>query len=141
MARFAGQTGRMGDHFALPLANESNSSPPVVVPGLRWEELPGVRNAAFATGRVTHCDRAASIEQRPGREVTEISFLQDPVAEVGGGILAAPGSRAYNPVSDVTPPELAPAVVLDNGADSRCPGPLSRLFCTPCDSSHDQVMG
>ncbi|MBV9025226.1 MAG: S-methyl-5-thioribose-1-phosphate isomerase [Streptomycetaceae bacterium] len=82
------------------------------------------------------------IEQRPGREVTEISFPQISVAEAGGGILLAPlGAQAYNPAFDVTPPELITALVTENGVASPLSGASLAALCPPCDSGHDQVMG
>jgi methylthioribose-1-phosphate isomerase len=82
------------------------------------------------------------IEQRPGHEVTEISFPRAPVSEAGGGILVAPlGSQAYNPAFDVTPPELTTAVVTENGVASPVSAAALAALCPPCGSGHDQVMG
>jgi methylthioribose-1-phosphate isomerase len=82
------------------------------------------------------------IEQRPGHEVTEISFPQTSASEAGGGILVAPlGSQAYNPAFDVTPPELITAIVTENGVASPMSGTALAGLCPPCGSGHDQVMG
>lgn len=82
------------------------------------------------------------IEQRPGHEVTEISFPRTSASEAGGGILVAPlGSQAYNPAFDVTPPELITAIVTEKGVASPMSGTALVGLCPPCGSGHDQVMG
>jgi methylthioribose-1-phosphate isomerase len=48
-----------------------------------------------------------TIEQRPAREVTEVT---------PGVRVTPPGAPVYNPAFDVTPPALVSAVVTENGA-------------------------
>ncbi|MFD3818062.1 S-methyl-5-thioribose-1-phosphate isomerase [Streptomyces rubiginosohelvolus] len=63
------------------------------------------------------------IEQRSGKEVTELTSPQDLSADGGGGIVVAPlGAPAYNPAFDVTPPELITAIVTEEGAISPVTG-------------------
>ncbi|WP_431788194.1 S-methyl-5-thioribose-1-phosphate isomerase [Streptomyces sp. G9] len=63
------------------------------------------------------------VEQRSGKEVTELTSPQDLSAGGGGGIVVAPlGAPAYNPAFDVTPPELITAIVTEEGAISPVTG-------------------
>jgi len=64
------------------------------------------------------------VEQRPGREVTELTSPQVGAdGEDAGGLLVAPlGTQAYNPAFDITPPELITAIVTEEGAVSPVTG-------------------
>ncbi|MGW6456218.1 S-methyl-5-thioribose-1-phosphate isomerase [Streptomyces sp. NPDC055078] len=68
---------------------------------------------------------AIEVEQRAGHEVTETAAPQPRTAAEGkgGGLLVAPpGTQAYNPAFDVTPPELVTAIVTEEGALSPVTG-------------------
>lgn len=67
---------------------------------------------------------AIVVEQRSGIEVTEITSR--PGFPAGGGgvgiAVAPPGTKAYNPAFDVTPPELVTAIVTEEGVISPVTG-------------------
>ena len=63
------------------------------------------------------------VEQRPGQEVTDFT---PPRTEEGAAVrpvpVAPPGTQAYNPAFDVTPPALITALVTENGVASPVDG-------------------
>ncbi len=63
------------------------------------------------------------VEQRSGREVTEVTSLRSGSTGGGGGMVVAPlGAPVYNPAFDVTPPELITAIVTEEGVISPVTG-------------------
>ncbi|WTW95142.1 S-methyl-5-thioribose-1-phosphate isomerase [Streptomycetaceae bacterium NBC_01309] len=66
------------------------------------------------------------VEQRDGGEVTELSGMP----------LTPPGSPAYNPAFDVTPPALITAIVTESGVLS----PVSAIAIARMSAGHDPVM-
>jgi methylthioribose-1-phosphate isomerase len=102
------------------VANKVGSYPLAVL--ARYHHVPFIVVAPVTTVDPDTPDGASiEVEQRPGREVTEVTAPQVPVAgaEAGGGVPVAPlGTQAYNPAFDVTPPELVTAIVTEEGAVS-----------------------
>lgn len=66
------------------------------------------------------------VERRDGGEVTELSGMP----------LTPPGSPAYNPAFDVTPPALITAIVTESGVLS----PVSAIAIARMSAGHDPVM-
>ncbi|MGW1812576.1 S-methyl-5-thioribose-1-phosphate isomerase [Streptomyces sp. NPDC002125] len=64
------------------------------------------------------------IEQRSAAEVTEVTSVLGVAAggEGGGTAVAPPGTKAYNPAFDITPPELVTAIVTEEGVISPVTG-------------------
>ncbi|MCQ4084922.1 S-methyl-5-thioribose-1-phosphate isomerase [Streptomyces sp. RB6PN25] len=122
-------------------ANKVGSYPLAVL--AHYHHVPFIVVAPTTTIDLDTPDGASiDIEQRPGHEVTEISFPQAPVSEAGGGMLVTPlGAQAYNPAFDVTPPELITAVVTENGVASPVSAASLAALSPPCGPGHDQVMG
>ncbi|UYQ62431.1 S-methyl-5-thioribose-1-phosphate isomerase [Streptomyces peucetius] len=105
------------------VANKIGSYPLAVL--ARYHHVPFVVVAPTTTVDLATADGAAiEVEQRPGREVTEVTSPQSAVAGAGsGGQSVAPlGTQAYNPAFDVTPPELVTAIVTEEGALSPVTG-------------------
>jgi len=100
------------------VANKVGSYPLAVL--ARYHQVPFVVVAPVTTVDPGTPDGASiEVEQRSGHEVTEVTAAGMAGAEVGGGIpVAPPGSRAYNPAFDVTPPELVTALVTEAGVVS-----------------------
>ncbi|RKN39845.1 S-methyl-5-thioribose-1-phosphate isomerase [Streptomyces hoynatensis] len=90
------------------VANKVGSYPLAVL--ARHHDVPFVVVAPVTTVDPEAADGSAiPVEQRPGREVTEVR----------PGVQVAPvGAQAYNPAFDVTPPELVTAIVTDLGVVS-----------------------
>ncbi|MET8578754.1 S-methyl-5-thioribose-1-phosphate isomerase [Streptomyces sp. NPDC005012] len=86
------------------VANKVGTYPLAVL--ARYHHVPFVVVAPWTTVDVGTPDGASiEVEQRAGREVTEI----------GGAVVAPLGTQAYNPAFDVTPPELVTALVTERG--------------------------
>ncbi|MET7619912.1 S-methyl-5-thioribose-1-phosphate isomerase [Streptomyces sp. NPDC005408] len=105
------------------VANKVGSYPLAVL--AKYHHVPFIVVAPTTTIDPSTPDGAAiEVEQRPGREVTEVTSPQLAVAGgVGGGLPVAPlGTQAYNPAFDVTPPDLVTAIVTEQGALSPVTG-------------------
>ncbi|MEU9126075.1 S-methyl-5-thioribose-1-phosphate isomerase [Streptomyces sp. NPDC048506] len=102
------------------VANKVGSYPLAVL--ARYHHVPFVVVAPTSTVDLATEEGAdIEVEQRPGREVTELSlpYAQGAGTPAGAGIPVAPlGSQAYNPAFDVTPPELVTAIVTEAGVVS-----------------------
>ena len=102
------------------VANKVGSYPLAVL--ARYHHVPFIVVAPTSTVDLEAPDGAAiEVEQRSGREVTDITFLSASAdqAERRIGMPVAPlGTQAYNPAFDVTPPELVTAIVTENGVIS-----------------------
>lgn len=64
------------------------------------------------------------VEQRSASEVTEVTSRPGVAAGGEGGrtVVAPPGTQAYNPAFDITPPELVTAIVTEEGVISPVTG-------------------
>ncbi|WP_351232593.1 S-methyl-5-thioribose-1-phosphate isomerase [Streptomyces sp. NPDC002133] len=104
------------------VANKVGSYPLAVL--AKYHHVPFIVVAPTTTVDLRTADGASiEVEQRPGREVTEVMAPQSAGAESGGGLPVAPlGTLAYNPAFDVTPPELVTAVVTEEGVVSPVTG-------------------
>ncbi|MEV6124571.1 S-methyl-5-thioribose-1-phosphate isomerase [Streptomyces sp. NPDC052077] len=90
------------------VANKVGSYPLAVL--ARYHHVPFIVVAPVTTVDPGTPDGASiEVEQRPGHEVTETA---------GGVPVAPPGTPAYNPAFDVTPPELVTALVTEQGTIS-----------------------
>ncbi|WP_414168911.1 S-methyl-5-thioribose-1-phosphate isomerase [Streptoverticillium reticulum] len=102
------------------VANKVGSYPLAVL--ARYHHVPFVVVAPTTTVDLGTAEGAAiEVEQRPGREVTELAAPSVPGAgtEAGSGVPVAPlGTQAYNPAFDITPPELVTAIITENGVVS-----------------------
>ncbi|MFF4607985.1 S-methyl-5-thioribose-1-phosphate isomerase [Streptomyces sp. NPDC001339] len=102
------------------VANKVGSYPLAVL--ARHHHVPFVVVAPTSTVDLeTGAGADIEVEQRPGREVTELSlpYVRGVGASADTGIpVAPPGARAYNPAFDVTPPELVTAIVTEAGVVS-----------------------
>ncbi|GAU71302.1 methylthioribose-1-phosphate isomerase [Streptomyces sp. NBRC 110611] len=102
------------------VANKVGSYPLAVL--ARHHDVPFVVVAPTSTVDLeTEAGADIEVEQRPGREVTELSlpYARGAGASADSGIPVAPlGSQAYNPAFDVTPPELVTAIVTEAGVVS-----------------------
>jgi methylthioribose-1-phosphate isomerase len=116
------------------VANKVGSYPLAVL--ARHHGVPFVVVAPVTTVDPATPDGAAiEIEQRPGREVTEIPVPAAPglfPEETPAGVPVAPvGAQAYNPAFDVTPPELVTAVVTERGVVSPVTAAGLAELCSP----------
>ncbi|MFE8913602.1 S-methyl-5-thioribose-1-phosphate isomerase [Streptomyces globisporus] len=104
------------------VANKVGSYPLAVL--AKYHHVPFIVVAPTTTVDLETPDGASIIvEQRSGKEVTELTSPQDVSDGGGGGIVVAPlGAPAYNPAFDVTPPELITAIVTEEGAISPVTG-------------------
>ncbi|MFH9298000.1 S-methyl-5-thioribose-1-phosphate isomerase [Streptomyces sp. NPDC017520] len=104
------------------VANKVGSYPLAVL--AKYHHVPFIVVAPTTTVDLETPDGTSIIvEQRPGREVTELTSWQGVSADGGGGMVVAPlGAPAYNPAFDVTPPELITAIVTEEGAVSPVTG-------------------
>ncbi|MHC0433455.1 S-methyl-5-thioribose-1-phosphate isomerase [Streptomyces sp. O3] len=104
------------------VANKVGSYPLAVL--ARYHHVPFVVVAPVTTVDPDTPDGAAiEVEQRAGREVTELMVPRRVAGEAGPdaavGVPVAPlGTQAYNPAFDVTPPELVTAIVTEEGVVS-----------------------
>ncbi|MGW3331253.1 S-methyl-5-thioribose-1-phosphate isomerase [Streptomyces rubiginosohelvolus] len=104
------------------VANKVGSYPLAVL--AKYHHVPFIVVAPTTTVDLETADATSIVvEQRSGKEVTELTSPQDLSAGGGGGIVVAPlGAPAYNPAFDVTPPELITAIVTEEGAISPVTG-------------------
>ncbi|MFE6983486.1 S-methyl-5-thioribose-1-phosphate isomerase [Streptomyces griseus] len=104
------------------VANKVGSYPLAVL--AKYHHVPFIVVAPTTTVDLETPDGTSIIvEQRSGREVTELTSPQGVSAGEGGGMVVAPlGAPAYNPAFDVTPPELITAIVTEEGAISPVTG-------------------
>ncbi|MEU5033926.1 S-methyl-5-thioribose-1-phosphate isomerase [Streptomyces rubiginosohelvolus] len=104
------------------VANKVGSYPLAVL--AKYHHVPFIVVAPTTTVDLETPDGTSIVvEQRSGKEVTELTSPQDLSAGGGGGIVVAPlGAPAYNPAFDVTPPELITAIVSEEGAISPVTG-------------------
>ncbi|MFD4236948.1 S-methyl-5-thioribose-1-phosphate isomerase [Streptomyces sp. NPDC058542] len=104
------------------VANKVGSYPLAVL--AKYHHVPFIVVAPTTTVDLETADGTSIIvEQRSGREVTELTSWQGVSAGAGGGMVVAPlGAPAYNPAFDVTPPELITAIVTEEGAVSPVTG-------------------
>lgn len=114
------------------VANKVGTYPLAVL--ARYHHVPFIVVAPLTTVDPDTPDGASiEVEQRAGREVTEIAAPQAPGAAAetgGGGIVVAPlGTQAYNPAFDVTPPELVTALVTEEGVVSPVTADALAVLC------------
>ncbi|GAA3372135.1 S-methyl-5-thioribose-1-phosphate isomerase [Streptomyces sannanensis] len=104
------------------VANKVGSYPLAVL--AKYHHVPFVVVAPGTTVDLGSPDGASiEVEQRPGREVTEVTAPPLPGAAAAARMsVAPPGTRAYNPAFDVTPPELVTAIVTEEGVLSPVTG-------------------
>ncbi|WP_098897312.1 S-methyl-5-thioribose-1-phosphate isomerase [Streptomyces sp. st77] len=104
------------------VANKVGSYPLAVL--AKYHHVPFIVVAPTTTVDLETPDGTSIIvEQRSGKEVTELTSPRGVSAGSGGGIVVAPlGAPAYNPAFDVTPPELITAIVTEEGAVSPVTG-------------------
>ncbi|MFE5961167.1 S-methyl-5-thioribose-1-phosphate isomerase [Streptomyces rubiginosohelvolus] len=104
------------------VANKVGSYPLAVL--AKYHHVPFIVVAPTTTVDLETPDGTSIVvEQRSGKEVTELTSPQDLSVDGGGGIVVAPlGAPAYNPAFDVTPPELITAIVTEEGAISPVTG-------------------
>ncbi|MFI6727316.1 S-methyl-5-thioribose-1-phosphate isomerase [Streptomyces sp. R-74717] len=112
------------------VANKVGSYPLAVL--AKYHHVPFIVVAPTTTVDLDTADGVSiTVEQRPGNEVTELTFPQIGVAGGDtGGLLAAPaGTPAYNPAFDITPPELVTAIVTEEGTVSPVTGVRLAELC------------
>ncbi|MFD4762479.1 S-methyl-5-thioribose-1-phosphate isomerase [Streptomyces sp. NPDC058439] len=105
------------------VANKVGSYPLAVL--AKYHHVPFIVVAPTTTVDPDTADGASiTVEQRPGREVTELTSPRVGVAggEAGGVLVAPVGTPAYNPAFDITPPELVTAIVTEEGVVSPVTG-------------------
>jgi len=105
------------------VANKVGSYPLAVL--AKYHHVPFIVVAPTTTVDLLTADGASiTVEQRSGREVTELTVPPFGVGdEETGGVLVAPvGTQSYNPAFDVTPPELVTAIVTEEGVISPVTG-------------------
>ena len=105
------------------VANKVGSYPLAVL--AKYHHVPFIVVAPTTTVDLLTADGASiTVEQRSGREVTELTFSPRGVGdEEPGGVLVAPvGTQSYNPAFDITPPELVTAIVTEEGVISPVTG-------------------
>ena len=106
------------------VANKVGSYPLAVL--AKYHHVPFVVVAPTTTVDLGTVDGTSIVvEQRSATEVTE--FTSRPGAPAGGGegggtVVAPPGTKAYNPAFDITPPELVTAIVTEEGVISPVTG-------------------
>ncbi|MGP3752870.1 MULTISPECIES: S-methyl-5-thioribose-1-phosphate isomerase [unclassified Streptomyces] len=105
------------------VANKVGSYPLAVL--AKYHHVPFVVVAPTTTVDLETVDGTSIVvEQRSATEVTE--FTSKPGArgggEGGGTVVAPPGTKAYNPAFDITPPELVTAIVTEEGVISPVTG-------------------
>ncbi|MFG3406144.1 S-methyl-5-thioribose-1-phosphate isomerase [Streptomyces sp. NPDC048142] len=104
------------------VANKVGSYPLAVL--AKYHHVPFIVVAPTTTVDLETPDGTSIIvEQRSGREVTELTSSRGVSAGGGGEMVVAPlGAPVYNPAFDVTPPELITAIVTEEGAISPVTG-------------------
>ncbi|MFE4218530.1 S-methyl-5-thioribose-1-phosphate isomerase [Streptomyces sp. NPDC056844] len=105
------------------VANKVGSYPLAVL--AKYHHVPFVVVAPTTTVDLETVDGTSIVvEQRSATEVTE--FTSKPGVrgggEGGGTVVAPPGTKAYNPAFDITPPELVTAIVTEEGVISPVTG-------------------
>ncbi|MFC5801658.1 S-methyl-5-thioribose-1-phosphate isomerase [Streptomyces formicae] len=101
------------------VANKVGSYPLAVL--AKYHHVPFIVVAPTTTVDPRTADGASiEVEQRPGQEVTDVTGPRPGAA--GGLPVAPPGTVAYNPAFDITPPELVTAVVTEEGVVSPVTG-------------------
>ncbi|MFI6349609.1 S-methyl-5-thioribose-1-phosphate isomerase [Streptomyces sp. NPDC050560] len=113
------------------VANKVGSYPLAVL--ARYHHVPFVVVAPTSTVDLATPDGdAIEVEQRAGQEVTEITAPRAgaTATDVPETVpLAPPGTTAFNPAFDVTPPELVTAIVTEAGAVSPVTASALRELC------------
>ncbi|MCX4676822.1 S-methyl-5-thioribose-1-phosphate isomerase [Streptomyces sp. NBC_01433] len=105
------------------VANKVGSYPLAVL--AKYHHVPFIVVAPTTTVDLDTVDGTSIIvEQRSGREVTEVTSSRTASVDGGGGgVVVAPlGTVAYNPAFDITPPELITAIVTEEGVVSPVTG-------------------
>ncbi|MFB8030270.1 S-methyl-5-thioribose-1-phosphate isomerase [Streptomyces sp. NPDC056465] len=105
------------------VANKVGSYPLAVL--AKYHHVPFVVVAPTTTVDPKTVDGTSIVvEQRSAAEVTELTFVSGAPAgrEGGGTAVAPPGTQAYNPAFDITPPELVTAIVTEEGVISPVTG-------------------
>ncbi|MEU1468770.1 S-methyl-5-thioribose-1-phosphate isomerase [Streptomyces sp. NPDC005761] len=105
------------------VANKVGSYPLAVL--AKYHHVPFIVVAPTTTVDLHTADGSAiTVEQRPAREVTEVTPPHPGVGgRSAGGVPVAPvGAPAYNPAFDITPPELVTAIVTEEGVISPVTG-------------------
>ncbi|WP_411079408.1 S-methyl-5-thioribose-1-phosphate isomerase [Streptomyces sp. cmx-18-6] len=104
------------------VANKVGSYPLAVL--AKYHHVPFIVVAPTTTVDMATAEGTSIIvEQRSGREVTEITSPQLVSDGERGGMVVAPlGAPAYNPAFDITPPELITAIVTEEGVISPVTG-------------------
>lgn len=105
------------------VANKVGSYPLAVL--AKYHHVPFIVVAPTTTVDPHTADGASiTVEQRPAREVTEVTPPRLGADGRGtGGVPVAPvGTAAYNPAFDITPPELVTAIVTEEGVISPVTG-------------------
>lgn len=105
------------------VANKVGSYPLAVL--AKYHHVPFIVVAPTTTVDMDTVDGTSIIvEQRSGREVTEVTSSRTVSVDGGGGgvVLAPLGTVAYNPAFDITPPELITAIVTEEGVISPVTG-------------------
>ncbi|GAA2998814.1 MULTISPECIES: S-methyl-5-thioribose-1-phosphate isomerase [Streptomyces] len=105
------------------VANKVGSYPLAVL--AKYHHVPFIVVAPTTTVDLLTADGASiTVEQRSGREVTEVTVPPRGAGdEETGGVLVAPvGTQSYNPAFDITPPELVTAIVTEEGVISPVTG-------------------
>ncbi|MFJ3084764.1 S-methyl-5-thioribose-1-phosphate isomerase [Streptomyces sp. NPDC086838] len=105
------------------VANKVGSYPLAVL--AKYHHVPFIVVAPTTTVDLLTADGASiTVEQRSGREVTEVTVPPRGMGdEETGGVLVAPvGTQSYNPAFDITPPELVTAIVTEEGVISPVTG-------------------
>ncbi|MFJ4502337.1 S-methyl-5-thioribose-1-phosphate isomerase [Streptomyces sp. NPDC088864] len=105
------------------VANKVGSYPLAVL--AKYHHVPFIVVAPTTTVDLLTADGASiTVEQRSGREVTELTAVPrgTGVEEAGRVPVAPVGASAYNPAFDITPPELVTAIVTEEGVISPVTG-------------------
>ncbi|MDF6042794.1 S-methyl-5-thioribose-1-phosphate isomerase [Streptomyces sp. JH14] len=104
------------------VANKVGSYPLAVL--AKYHHVPFIVVAPTTTVDLETADGASIVvEQRSGREVTELTPLRAGSAgETARLLVAPPGTQSYNPAFDITPPELITAIVTEEGVVSPVTG-------------------
>ncbi|MBM7442853.1 S-methyl-5-thioribose-1-phosphate isomerase [Streptomyces sp. HB132] len=105
------------------VANKVGSYPLAVL--AKYHHVPFLVVAPTTTVDLETVDGTSIVvEQRSATEVTEFTSKPGAPAGDGGGgtVVAPPGTQAYNPAFDITPPELVTAIVTEEGVISPVTG-------------------
>ena len=105
------------------VANKVGSYPLAVL--AKYHHVPFIVVAPTTTIDLEAADGTSIVvEQRSGREVTEITIsgTGSDSADGSGRAVAPVGAPVYNPAFDITPPELVTAIVTEEGVISPVTG-------------------